>query len=190
MSTLSVGTIRSNTSAPPVIQNTSGTEIGTTDKYEREILNCIEYRDGVLYWKNDRNFNVKAGDKVGAKGNGYLRFKLFDKTFANHRVIYFMHHGKWPEVVDHIDRDTSNNRIENLRAANKSENKCNSKPHKNRKAKGSYLLKTGRYMSVIQKNGVREYLGVFDTEEEAQSAYAIAAIRIHGEFARPSLGDA
>lgn len=29
MSTLSVGTIRSNTSAPPVIQNTSGTEIGT-----------------------------------------------------------------------------------------------------------------------------------------------------------------
>jgi hypothetical protein len=29
MSTLSVGTIRSNTSAPPVVQNTSGTEIGT-----------------------------------------------------------------------------------------------------------------------------------------------------------------
>lgn len=29
MSTLSVGTIKSNTSAPPVIQNTSGTEIGT-----------------------------------------------------------------------------------------------------------------------------------------------------------------
>jgi hypothetical protein len=28
MSTLSVGTIRSNTSAPPVVQNTSGTEIG------------------------------------------------------------------------------------------------------------------------------------------------------------------
>ena len=29
MSTLSVGTIKSNTSAPPVIQNTSGTEVGT-----------------------------------------------------------------------------------------------------------------------------------------------------------------
>ena len=29
MSTLLVGTIKSNTSAPPVIQNTSGTEIGT-----------------------------------------------------------------------------------------------------------------------------------------------------------------
>lgn len=29
MSTLSVGTIQSNTSAPPVIQNSSGTEIGT-----------------------------------------------------------------------------------------------------------------------------------------------------------------
>lgn len=173
---------------PPTIQDSAGTQIGTFDRYEQEILKCIEYRDGVLYWKNDRNFKVKAGDKVGANCLGYLRFKLFGKTFANHRVIYFMHHGNFPEVVDHIDRDTLNNRIENLRAATKSDNKCNSKPHKDRKAKGSYLLNTGRYMSVIQKNGKREYLGVFDTAEEAQNAYAIAAIRVHGEFARASLG--
>ena len=175
---------------PPTIQDSAGTEIGTFDRYGQEILSCIEYRDGVLYWRNDRNFKVKAGDKVGAKVFDYLRFKLFGKTFANHRAIYFIHHKKWPEVVDHIDRNTENNRIENLRAATKSDNGANSKPHRDRKAKGSYKLNTGRYMSVIQKDGKREYLGVFDTAKEAQNAYALAATRVHGEFACASLGGA
>jgi len=113
-----------------------------------------------------------------------LRFKFDGRTYANHRVIFYFYNGYWPELVDHADGNTQNNNINNLRAANHSENKANSKPHKERKAKGAYLIPSGRYMSVVQKNGIRNYLGVYDTEEQAQSAFAKAALEIHGNFAR------
>jgi len=148
----------------------------------------LEYKDGALYWVKSPNSKAPVGSKVGSNCHGYLRFKFRGKNYSCHRVIYFLQTGSWPEVVDHIDGNTLNNTIENLRAATKSDNKANSKPHKGRATKGAYRLKSGRYMSVIQKEGVRKYLGVFDTEAEAAMAYAKAAPYVHGEFAKPCIG--
>ena len=148
----------------------------------------LEYRGGVLYWAKSPNSNAPVGSKVGSDCHGYLRFKFKGNNYSCHRAIYYLHTGKLPEVVDHIDGNTLNNKIENLRAATKSDNKANSKPHKGRSTKGAYRLKSGKYMSVIQKEGVRKYLGVFDTEEEAAMEYAKAAPHIHGEFAKPCIG--
>jgi hypothetical protein len=113
-----------------------------------------------------------------------MRFKLNGKTYANHRVIFYLHNGWWPKEVDHINTDTFDNRIENLRAATKSENQANGKPYNGRALKGCYTLKSGNYMAVIQKHKVRHYLGVFSTEQEAAAAYASAAATLHGKFAR------
>lgn len=148
----------------------------------------LEYRAGVLYWAKSPNSRAPVGSKVGSDCHGYLRFKFKGSNYSCHRAIYYLHTGELPEVVDHIDGNTLNNKIENLRAATKSDNKANSKPHKGRLTKGAYRLKSGRYMSVIQKEGVRKYLGVFDTEEEAAIEYAKAAPHIHGEFAKPCIG--
>lgn len=62
--------------------------------------------------------------------DGYSRFKVrwLGRTFdyGAHRVVWFLHHGAWPfPEIDHINRDPSDNRIENLRCATRSDNMRN-----------------------------------------------------------------
>lgn len=170
------------------LENLAGSRSTSTDNIiagcAKALEDYVECRDWKLYWKKKPSQPVKVGDEVGCNVGGYLRFKFDGRTYANHRVIFYLYKGYWPELVDHADGNTKNNNINNLRDATHSENKANSKPHRARKAKGSYLLPSGRYMSVIQKEGARNYLGVFDTEELAQAAFALAANELHGQFAR------
>ena len=51
-------------------------------------------------------------------------------NMGSHRIIMAMHLGYWPEVVDHINGDGSDNRIANLRPATHAENQRNQKRHK------------------------------------------------------------
>ena len=96
---------------------------------ERRWNKVFEYRDGNLYWLDDRWSGCNLAVKNATKGNpvtttpdkdGYARVKLGlarQSMFLLHRLIYEYHYGAIPEgmVIDHIDRDITNNRIENLR---------------------------------------------------------------------------
>jgi len=88
-------------------------------------------------------------------------------------------------VVDHINGDPSDNRRENLRVCSQEENTRNRGHSKHNKIgiKGVFVHR-GRYRAQIRVKGRRIHLGDFDTPELAQSAYATAAIKHHGEFAR------
>ena len=97
---------------------------------QEEVLRLFEYRDGVLYWKERPRCSRKPPGDISAgfeSTQGYKKVKVNKETYYVHQIVFLMHHGYIPEVVDHIDRNTSNNRIENLRASNKSLNACNSK---------------------------------------------------------------
>ena len=75
----------------------------------------------------------KLGYNKGSTGNlrpdWYYRFGFDNKSILAHHVVLILHGIEPPDgmvnVVDHIDRDRGNNRIENLRITNKSGNAYN-----------------------------------------------------------------
>ena len=77
---------------------------------------------------------------------------------------------KIEEQIDHINHIKDDNRIENLRIVNRSQN-CQNKPkQKNRSSiyKGiSWFKRDKKWQAHIQLNGKRKNLGYFDDEIEA-----------------------
>ena len=93
-------------------------------------------------------------------------------------------------LVDHVDGDGLDNRRENLRLANHSENRCNrvSPGFGSTNYRGVYLdksRKTGkrRWRVEIYKDGKKYRVGRFKTPEDAARAYNEKAKELHGEFA-------
>ena len=89
--------------------------------------------------------------------------------------------------TDHVDRDRLNNVRANLRDATHMQNMWNKPAYKTSKsgAKGVYWCpRTSRWRAEIRARGRRERLGYFLEISDAKKAYAAAARRLHGEFAR------
>jgi hypothetical protein len=87
--------------------------------------------------------------------------------------------------VDHIDRDTLNNRrSSNLRLATSTQQKVNRAPRSPRSGfKGVSRHKNGRWEACMSKGYRTHHLGLFDSVEEAARAYDSAVRAEHGEFA-------
>jgi hypothetical protein len=90
-----------------------------------------------------------------------------------------------PELVDHHNRDTTDNTLSNLRVASRLQNNVNSKKRKNCRSiyKGVTLRPSGRWGVYIAKSGVNMCLGTFDSEIDAALAYNEKALQLFGEFA-------
>ena len=89
--------------------------------------------------------------------------------------------------VDHVDRDTKNNSLSNLRWVTNQQNGMNAsktKSNTSSKYKGVYWDKQNKkWRSHIMIAGKRIHLGSFNSEEEAARNYNEKAIELFGEFA-------
>jgi len=87
-------------------------------------------------------------------------------------------------VVDHINRDTLDNRRSNLRLCTVAENSRNRKGYGKFPHKGLALTESGRWVAQIIVNRKYYRLGTYDSMEKAALMYDVAAKAYHGAFAR------
>lgn len=130
-----------------------------------------------------RSWNSKyAGRKAGTlkTDTGYRGVRIFGRRYPEHRLAWLMQTGAWPKThLDHINHRRDDNRWKNLRPVTSSENRQNL----GRRRNGRLLplgvdrpRARGRFRAGITVEGVRLYLGRFDTEEEAVRAREVAEI--------------
>jgi hypothetical protein len=141
---------------------------------QNRLHGLFTYTDGHLIWTSPTSNRTKAGDKAGASDDaGYVHVGVDGRDYLLHRLIYLYHYGELPKYVDHIDRDPSNNKIENLRPLTHSQNIANcTNGNSNTGVRGvSVCKKTGRFYAQVMQNYKNHNLGFFDTLEEAKGAY-------------------
>jgi hypothetical protein len=125
----------------------------------------------------------KAGTIARARNShGYTVIRVDGVLHGAHRLAWLYHHGEWPNVIDHINGDRSDNRIANLRNVTQTENMQNirSAPANSKSGLlGAHRFgRSKKWTARIRINGVGTRIGSFDTAEEAHAAY-MAAKAIH-----------
>lgn len=156
---------------------------------ELELLKTVlryEPDTGLFYWKVDQNSRAMAGSVAGSvrKATGYVKIVAFKKYYAAHRLAWAFVYGYWPSILDHKDRNRSNNAIANLRECTASQNAAN---------RDFSSMNTSGYRGVVEKSpsrwqaqacvaGTNFYLGIFDTPEEASARYEEFCTAVRGEF--------
>lgn len=155
---------------------------------QERALEVFSYKDGLLYWKSKTGPHAKVGEVAGGIGvNGYWQVKVDGIQYPVHRIIYLMHHGYMPEFIDHINGDRADSRIDNLREATRAGNNQNAAIRRDNTSgyKGVTFHKASqKWLAQISYQGKRIHIGLFDIAEDAAFAYAINAIKYHGDFAR------
>jgi len=116
--------------------------------------------DGKEFYFDKEDYDLISQYNWSVTGSGYL-FNSKQGTILMHRLIM-----NAPDhlMVDHINHNILDNRKENLRLCNASQNNIN------KKVKGYTLRSNGKYEVSIRINGSYKYIGRFNTEKEAIDA--------------------
>lgn len=162
---------------------------------ELDYLFDIDDEAGTVTWrnppKNHRGLDNKTagGNQFGGGHKFYHLIQVKGRKYRRGRLIYFHHTGFWPPLIDHINGNSLDDRIANLRAATRLQNS------QNRKIGNTYRkLPMGVRCSNTTSDGVKSYdaritvnrvpvhLGSFKSLEEAEHAYKTARKEYFGDY--------
>jgi len=157
--------------------------------YVRSIL-AYDGETGLFIWREARGCKQKgalAGTISAGRGRPYRQIKINRRFYYAHKLVWLVVHGAWPDQLDHINGDSLDNRLANLRLCTMSQNKANSRTYKNNTSGFKGVSRHGdKWRAYLNVNGTRINLGVFCTRSDAALAYQREAAFHFGEFARAS----
>ena len=137
----------------------------------REVFALNEAGDDLILYKHDGRSSAGA-IKPCYNADGYRATRVHGKAKLVHRIIYALHTGTLPEMIDHINGVRDDNRIDNLRAATHSMNMQNMRPRKRNLPMGVRRgNKSPNYTAFLSVKGKPTYLGTYKTPEEAHQVY-------------------
>jgi len=165
----------------------------TTDEMSRAIIDLtaeearrvLDYDPdtGIFRWKIRMGQRGQVGSIAGSNGNRYLHIQIHGVKYKNHRLAWLITYGRWPnQHIDHINGDSYDNRLANLREATHAQN------HQNVGIRAtntsgyvgvSWHKATQKWGATITHEGVQHHLGEFDKPEDAAAAYLDAKARLH-----------
>lgn len=134
------------------------------------------------YFTNRRSYCAWNGRFAGKEAltgitDGYKSGHILSSRYYAHRVGYYMYHRDAPTLIDHVNGDRLDNRIENLRVVNYAENMKNL-GIRNLNTHGvlgiSQHPKDGKWQACINQSGRKIYLGRFGSLAEAVAARSSA----------------
>lgn len=175
-----------------------------------QVRELIDYdpETGILTWRArklrvgleriDKGWNTRfTGKRAGRPDrNGHIWVgiayeELKTSNFAAHRLAWAHYYGEWPNTgIDHINRNSSDNRIANLRLADQTRNSQNSSLRSDNTSgvKGVYWVsKEQKWAAFININKKVTQLGRYESKEEAIRVRQDAAKRYFGEFANETV---
>jgi len=138
----------------------------------KQYLNLIyNYVDGWLV-------NKFTGKVEGNLKEKYVKILIEGSYYYAHRLIWCWHYGYYPKYLDHIDGNGFNNKIENLRECNQSQNIANANYGDMR----GIEQRGGSFRVRLKINGQRISYGSYQDLAEAMKIRDKAYREVFGEF--------
>jgi len=129
----------------------------------------------------------KRNNKTISGHTVYQNITINGKSYPAHKLAWLYMTGEYPDCfIDHINRDSTDNRFSNLRKASYAENNRNKSMSRNNTSgyKGVNWHKgSNKWRAEIKVNNKAITIGYFKNIEDANIAYTEAVKQYHGQFA-------
>lgn len=145
-----------------------------TPEIVREFIGYNPETGALICLKRRRGGTTEVGCELGSRHkDGYVELRFMGKCYLAHRLAWFHVHGVWPDNIDHINHDRSDNRLANLREVSRAENQRNQKLKSNNTSgvTGVFWRKDKqRWLAKIKVNYKDKSLGYYDSFKGACAA--------------------
>jgi len=156
-----------------------------------ELKEFLDYNPdtGIFTWIKKTNRRIKVGQVTAiTSANGYMRIMFKTIYYYAHRLAYYMYYGIDPleKLVDHIDGDKANNKINNLRLATRSQNGMNRVSLAINNTSGAtgvvWNKRKKKWAARITIDRFQKHLGLFASKEDAIKSRREAETKYYGDF--------
>lgn len=137
-----------------------------------------------IFTRVNNKGRFKAGSILGTKhSTGYFVIRINNKLYKSHRLAWLYAYGEFPDlVIDHINGNGFDNRLQNLRVVTQKQNCENQKLHKNNTSGHpgvDWSKVSNKWRAKITLNYKTIHIGLFENKDQAIDAYKSFAAKVH-----------